>query len=279
MEGEIHKQGFQPIDIKKVVRGKNPRLAKRMPGFVYKWLSRILHLDEINSFMMENGHLRGIEFVDATINLVNISYTISGEENIPLPGRYIFAMNHPLGGLDGVIIQKFINEKIGPTITIVNDFLMELYPLKDWFLPINKVGGQARSSVLQVEELYKSDKNVLIFPAGLCSRKVKGKIVDLQWHKHFIQKAIEYKTDIIPIYFEGRNSNFFYNLAKLRKFLRIKFNIEMMFLVDELFKNRNKKFSIVIGKPIPYQSFNRSKKAIEWADEVKKTVYSLKNQE
>lgn len=279
MEGEIHKQGFQPIDIKKVVQGKNPKVAKKIPAFAYKWLSRILHLEEINNFMMKNSHLKGIDFVNELINLVNINFEISGKDNVPYTGRYFFVSNHPLGGLDGIITLKILNENFGLTNTLVNDFLMEIYPLREWFLPINKFGGQARSSIAHIEELYKSDKNVFIYPAGLCSRKINGKIVDLQWQKHFIQKAVEYKTDIVPIFFEGRNSNFFYNLARLRKFLHIKFNIEMMFLPDEMFKQLNKRFSLKIGKPIPYQTFNHSKKAIEWADEVKKITYSLKEQE
>jgi putative hemolysin len=276
MEGEIQNQGFQPIDIREVVRGKNPKIAKRIPGFIYKWLSKILHIEELNELMSESGHFKGIPFVIEAQKYFNISYSVTGDENIPKNKRYIFVSNHPMGGIDGVIIMKYLNEKYGPTNTLVNDFLMAVYPLKDWFLPINKLGGQARSSINMIEKLYNSDKNIMIFPAGLCSRKINGKIADLQWQKHFIQKAVQYKLDVVPIYFEGRNSNFFYNLAKLRKFLHIKFNIEMMFLVDELFKQRNKSFTLKIGKPIPFQTFDHSKKAIEWAEEVKKITYSLK---
>jgi len=197
-------------------------------------------------------------------------------ENIPKSGRYIFVSNHPLGGLDGVLLLKQITENFGYTRSLTNDFLMAVTPFKDWFVPINKVGGQGREALQAIDELYTSDDQILIFPAGLCSRKINGEIVDLEWQKHFIQKAVQYKIDVVPIYFEGRNSNKFYNLAKFRKLFRIKFNIEMMYLVDELFKHKDKTFSIHFGKPLSYESFNSSKKPIDWAQKVKSDVYSLK---
>jgi putative hemolysin len=166
-------------------------------------------------------------------------------------------------------------ENLGSSRSISNDFLMEVTPLKDWFVPINKVGSQSRESINRLEQLYLSKDQILIFPAGLCSRKIKGKITDLKWQKHFIQKAVQFKIDVIPFFFEGKNSNFFYNLAKIRKFFRIKLNIEMMFLVDEMFKHQNKTFKIYFGRPIPYSTFDQTKKPIEWADEVKRITYQI----
>lgn len=275
MEGDQEEQRFQPIDIREVVSSKNPKVAKRIPAFVYNWLIRILHLDEINAFIKEFGHLKGIAFVDEVIKTLNIRFELIGEENIPNTGRYMFVSNHPLGGLDGVLLLKLLNEKAGSTRVLINDFLMAISPLKHWFVPVNKVGGQARDSIQFVEELYHSTDQVLIFPAGLCSRKINNKIIDLDWQKHFIQKAVKHKLDIIPIFFGGRNTNRFYNLAKLRKFFKIKFNIEMMFLVDEMYRHRNKTFRIHFGEPINYNTFNNSKRPIEWAKYVKEKVYRL----
>jgi putative hemolysin len=277
MEGEDQQNSFQPINIREVVSGKNPKIAKKIPGFIYNWLTRILHLKELNEFMRIHGNFKGVEFVNEGLKFLNIKYELIGTENVPKSGKFIFAGNHPLGGLDGMILMKFMNENLGLSRSISNDFLMELSPLKEWFVPINKVGTQSRSYANLVEELYKSDDQILIFPAGLCSRKIKGEICDLQWQKHFIQKAVQYKIDIIPFYFSGRNSNFFYNLAKIRKFLKIKLNIEMMFLVDELFKHQNRTFKIYFAKPIPYNTFDHTKKPIEWAEEVKKMTYKLPN--
>jgi 1-acyl-sn-glycerol-3-phosphate acyltransferase len=276
MEGENQQESFQPIDIREVVSGKNPKMARKIPGFIYNWLSGILHLKELNEFLKRHGNLKGVEFVNEALKFFNIKYELIGTENVPRSGKFIFVGNHPLGGLDGSIIMKFMNENLGSSRSISNDFLMEVTPLKDWFVPINKVGSQSRESIDRLDQLYTSRDQILIFPAGLCSRKIRGKIMDLKWQKHFIQKAVQYKIDIIPFFFEGKNSNFFYNLAKIRKFLRIKLNIEMMFLVDEMFKHKNKTFKIYFGKPISYKTFDHTRKPIEWADEVKQITYQLK---
>lgn len=275
MEGDKLGQTFQAIDIREIVASKNSKVAKRIPSFIYNWLIRILHLKEINAFLKEFGHLTGTAFIDQVIKTLNIHFELMGEENIPQKGRYMFVSNHPLGGLDGVLLLKLLNEKAGSTKVIINDFLMAITPLKHYFVPVNKVGGQARDSIQFIDKLYNSNNQILIFPAGLCSRKIKNKIVDLKWQKHFIQKAVSHKLDIVPIYFGGRNTNKFYNLAILRKFFKIKFNIEMMFLADELYKHQNKTFKIYFGKPLPYSTFNKSKKPIEWARIVKEKVYQL----
>lgn len=277
MKGEEINEIFQPIELKKIIEGKNPKLAKRIPGFVYSLLNRILHLNEVNSIIKNRKNNSGVEFITEVINYSGSKYEIYGIENIPESGKFIFASNHPLGGLDGLILLKLLNEKVGKTRTMTNDFLLEIDPLREFFIPINKVGKQARNTAPLVEDLYKSDHQIMIFPAGLCSRKINGKITDLTWNKHFIQKAIEYKRDIIPVHFEGRNSNFFYNLANLRKKLKIKFNIEMIFLADEMFRNKKRRFKVSFGKPIPYTYFDNTKKPLEWANEVKNISYSLED--
>jgi len=275
MEGEDQPKSFQPIDIREVVRAKNPNIAGKIPDFIYNWLTRILHLKELNGFLQANWHLKGDVFLKEFIDFMDIHYTLIGKENIPTSGKFIFAGNHPLGGLDGIIILDFLISSVGNTKSLSNDFLMAIEPLKKFFVPINKVGSQSRGSINKIEELYQSENQILIYPAGLCSRKINGKIVDLTWQKHFIQKAVENKIDIIPFYFDGKNSNFFYNLAKVRKFFRIKFNIEMMYLADEMFKHRGKSFTIYFGKPISHTTFNQTKKPLEWAEEVKKITYRL----
>lgn len=277
MKVENNNQVFQPIVIREIIKGKNPKLAKRIPGFIYCLLSRILQLKKVNGLISDSKSNSGLGFISEVIKKSDSKYVISGLENIPKSGKFIFASNHPLGGLDGLILLKILNENFGKTQTIINDFLMEVGPLREFFIPINKVGKQARSTAPLIEELYKSDSQILIFPAGLCSRKINGEIQDLEWHKHFVQKAIEFKRDIIPVYFEGKNSNFFYNLANIRKFLKIKFNIEMIFLSNEMFKISNRNFKISFGQLIPYTSLDNSKKPNEWAREIKTIVYSLKS--
>ena len=198
-------------------------------------------------------------------------------ENIPDSGRFIFASNHPLGGLDGLVFMNEVGKKFPDLKFIVNDLLLNVKNFGPVFIPVNKHGRQSIEYARIIEAAYKSDSQILYFPAGLCSRKIKGQITDLTWHKSFIVKSVQYKRDIIPVYFEGRNTNFFYNLANLRKFLGIKSNPEMVFLVGEMFKQQKKLIKLTFGKPLPYTMFDDSKSPSDWALYVRNIVYSMKN--
>lgn len=269
---------FKPINVKEMFMKKNPKLAKKLPGFIYRYIHRIMHIDEINVLLANHGHERGIEFAQSMVNYFNVSETIIGAENIPANGRFIFASNHPLGGFDSLLILCNLNKMLGESITLVNDILMSIPQLRPIFVPINKHGGHSKDVIRQIHEAYTSDKQILIFPSGFASRKIKGTIQDLEWKKHFIAKAIEYKRDIIPVHVSGRNSNFFYNLANFRNFFGMKWNLEMFFLPDELFKHKNQKFTITFGKPIPYTHFDKRKSPEKWAAEVRDIVYKLPNE-
>lgn len=246
-----------------------------MPGFVFRYIDRILHTDELNYIFTEYGHLKGIEFIDAAVKHFNVIEKVNGFENVPETGRFIFASNHPLGGFDALLLMKYVDKKLGKLKFLTNDVLMAIPNLSPMFIPINKHGTTSRDAARILNETYDSDVQILIFPSGMASRKIKGKVVDLEWKKHFIMKAIRHKRDIIPVYVEGRNSNRFYRIANIRKFLHIKWNLEMFFLPDETLKHRNKEVPIYFGKPIPYRTFDNSKTHSEWADWVKKKVYDL----
>ena len=265
------------VDVAEIIRAKSPRLAKKMPRFVVNFLRRLVHEKDVNEILAKANGATGIDFVNIGVESLELKRQVSGMENIPSEGRFIFVANHPLGGLESLMMMKTINEKYSDFMFVVNDFLMALEPLRPIFIPINKVGKQSRTNAEQLNELYASDKQVLYFPAGLCSRKIKGKIVDLPWQKNFVVKAVEYQRDIIPIYIGGKNSNFFYRLANWRKRLKIKFNIEMLFLVDEMFKQRGQTITLTIGKPIPYATFDKSKTPMEWAEWVKTETYKMNN--
>lgn len=262
------------IVIKDLFAEKNPRLARKIPGFVYGLLNRLLHMREINEIIALYGDKTGIDFVIASLNYFEVKFEFRGTENLPEGGKYIFASNHPLGGFDGLILINGVNKFLGPSLFLVRDELTKIPQLKELFIPVNKFGLQ-RNSINQINEAYESDKQVLIFPAGLASRKKKGVISDLAWHKHFIQKSIEHQRDIIPVFMSGRNSAFFYWLSNFRQFIGIKFNMEMFLLPDEMVKQRGKYFTITFGKPISWQSFDHSRTPSQWAGEVKKRVYSL----
>jgi len=265
------------IDVREVFRKKNPKLARLMPGFVLRYLKRIIHEDEINEAMPKLRHLEGLEFVQAGLDHFGINIRSYGKEHIPLEGRFIFVANHPLGGLDGLVFGKEVGEIFPNVKFIVNDILLNIKNLDPIFVPVNKHGKQSTGYVRKIEETYRSDAQVLNFPAGLCSRKINGQIVDLEWHKSFINKAKKHQRDIIPVYISGRNSNFFYNLARIRAFLGIKANIEMLYLPNEMFKQREKNIDIIFGKPIDYRVLDKRFTPREWAQKIKNHVYQLGN--
>lgn len=266
------------IDIEKVLKDKMGAKAKFVPGFLVRWLKRIVHQDEINAFLWESRDKTGVEWLEACVRYLDIKLEIEGKENLPAANDkrlYTFVSNHPLGGQDGVALGAVIGRHFdGRFRYLVNDLLMNLPGLAPLCIPINKTGSQSRNFPAMVKAGFESNNHMLMFPAGLCSRRHNGLIRDIPWSKTFISKSVEYQRDIIPIHFSGQNSNFFYRLANFSdRFLP--FNLAMIFLADEMYKNVHKSFQIKIGKPIPWQTFDKSKSPQEWAQFVREQVYSL----
>ncbi|RLD83470.1 MAG: glycerol acyltransferase [Bacteroidetes bacterium] len=268
-------QQLELLDIKKIFYNKSPKLARWIPGFIYKYLKIIAHENLLNELIRDFGHLEGFEFSKALIKRFNISIKIIGKENLPKEGRYLFVSNHPLGGFDGHILMYLVGQRYGDYKFLVNDILMQLKNMHGVFIPINKHGRQGIELAKQLDDAYQSDTQILTFPAGLVSRRIKGHIIDLEWQKSFINKARQYKRDIIPIHMGGRNSDFFYNLANLRKKIGIKANIEMLYLIDETIKHQNETITVKFGKPISWETFDSSKRPKEWAQWVKGKAYEL----
>lgn len=270
-------EGITQIDIKQILKQKAPSIAKRIPGFIVDYLIRTVHQDELNDILTRYHDKDGVAFMQELIGYFDLTLELVGEENIPADGRYIFASNHPLGGLDGICLSAVVGKRFDGRIRyLVNDLLLYLPNLRSIFVPINKHGAQGKENAKRIDEAYASENQIITFPAGLCSRKQNGKIEDSEWKKSFIQKAVEHERDIIPVYFEGYNSIFFYNLTRLRKALGIKMNYEMIYLPDEMFHSKHKTYRIYFGTPIPYQTFDSSKKPAGWAEWVKGIVYNLK---
>ena len=267
------------IDIDHILKGKMGSKAKFVPKFARNWLKRIIHQDEVNAFLWDSRDKTGVEWLEATLRYLDVTLEIEGKENLPAKndGRlYTFVSNHPLGGADGVALGAIIGKQYdGRFRYLVNDLLMNLPGLAPLCIPINKTGHQSRNFPAMVEAGFKSDHHMLMFPAGLCSRKINGEIHDLDWKKTFITKSVETQRDVVPIHFSGENSDRFYRIANICKRLGIKFNIAMLFLVDEMYKNVHKTFRVTIGKPIPWQTFDKSKSATQWALHVEDIVYQL----
>ena len=271
----MKEESLKLIDIKQILHQKAPAVSSKIPGFLVDYLIRIVHQEELNDILTRYREKDGVDFMNALLDYFDLNLQIHGE--LPSEGRYIFASNHPLGGMVGICLSAVIgNHYQGKIRYLVNDLLLYLRNLQSIFVPINKHGAQGKENARLIEEAYSSDNQIVTFPAGLCSRKIKGKIVDLDWKKSFVQKAVQYKRDIVPVYFEGQNSARFYRLANWRKSLGIKMNYEMIYLPDEMFKARHSTFHIYIGEPMPWQTFDPSRKSVEWAEWVKQNVYQLK---
>ena len=267
------------IDIDHILKGKMGSKAKFVPKFARNWLKRIIHQDEVNAFLWDSRDKTGVEWLEATLRYLDVTLEIEGKENLPAKddGRlYTFVSNHPLGGADGVALGAIIGKQYdGRFRYLVNDLLMNLPGLAPLCIPINKTGHQSRNFPAMVEAGFKSDHHMLMFPAGLCSRKINGEIHDLDWKKTFITKSVEAQRDVVPIHFGGQNSEKFYRIANLGDRLKLKFTIATLWLVDEMYKNVGKTFRVAIGKPIPWQTFDKSKSPAQWAQWVKQQAYSL----
>ena len=263
------------IDVHQLIRDKNPKLARLLPRFIIRYLRKILHEKEVHENLYRNRDKHGLDMVSAVLSDFGAIIRVNGIENLEGQNRFLLVANHPLGGLDGLALMQTVGRIKPPVRFPVNDFLLYLPNMRELFIPINKVGSQSSVGVKALEEAFKSNDNVLYFPAGLASRKIKGKIVDLEWKKTFVQKARQHQRNVIPVHVSGQNSKRFYRIANLRKRLGIKVNIEMLYLADEMYKQKGQTITITFGKPISFDFFDKTKKDIEWAQYVKQIVYSL----
>lgn len=269
----------QTINIDKVLESKMGGKARFVPRFLINYLKRVIHQDWLNEFILQEKDVEGVVWMEDCMKYLDLTVNIEGAENLPSDAdgrRFTFVSNHPLGGADGIMLGACLGRHYNERICfLANDLLMNLSGISSLFVPINKTGKQSREFPKMIETAFRSDNHLIMFPAGLCSRKINGVIQDVEWKKTFITKSIENQRDIVPIYLEGRNSDFFYRLANISKRLGIKFNIAMLYLVDEMYKSRHKTFAIKIGKPIPWQSFTPDKTPTRWAADVRETVYRL----
>lgn len=265
------------IDVEKVVASKSPKWYGRIPEFVFRWLKRTIHQEEMNEFLAVHSDDNPLDFATNVVKMLGATLSVKNEENIPKTGRYIIVSNHPLGGLDGMCYVSLMGQYRSDIKFPVNDLLMNVKPMEGVFIPINKHGSMDRNAVNMLNETFASDDLIIYFPAGLCSRKQKGGVIrDLEWKQTIITKAKQYQRDIVPAFFDGKNSNFFYNLSRFRKKIGIKFNIEMLYLVDEMYRQKGNNLQVTFGKPISYKVFTEEKDNKEWAAWLKDQTYALR---
>lgn len=262
------------LDVEKVL---GPKLMKKLPRFAVNFFKRRIHQDEINDCIMHAEHYKGAGFFDEALNYVGITFKIRGEENLDPGKKYLFAGNHPLGGPEALIIGSVFRRIYGDGFKVpVNHLLANLKPLNEFFVPV-RVYGSNRNRELgeQIADMFRSDYQVLVFPAGMCARKIKGKVTEMPWKKMFITQSRKFERDVVPIHISGFNSRRFFFFTKLSTFLKLKFNLGMIFLVDELFNKKGQEFVVTFGKPVPYTSFDKTNTDLQWAAEIKDQVEAL----
>jgi len=263
------------INIDDIIRGKSEKLYHLLPHFAINYIKRIVHQNEVNDILQRYHGQDGISFSNKLMEEFNVKFDVYNEAKIPSQTNLIIASNHPLGGFDGLALISLMSRYHKNIKFPVNDLLMNIPNLRDIFIPINTIGSKSIQFARQLDAVFASDNVILYFPAGLCSRKINGEIQDLPWKKTFVSKAKEFKRDILPIHFEGKNSNFFYNLAHIRKKAGIKANIEMFYLCDELFRQKNSIYKIYVGDLIPYSQLNTEETDYQWAQDIRGKVYQL----
>ena len=253
-----------------------PEMARKLPGFVKWFFARRLHVKEINDCIMKAEHYAGVGFFDEALDYVGITYRTRGEDNLDLSQKYLFVCNHPLGGPEALIIGSVFRRIYGEGFMVPsNKFLYNLKPLQEFFVPVSVGGKQDRKIADRIARMFESERQTLVFPAGLCAKTFKGVVTEMPWKKMFVSQARKYERNVVPVHISGHNSRWYFFLSWLSRSLKLKFNLGMIFLVDELFKQKGKEFVITFGKPIPYSSFDNTKTDLQWADHVKNIVKNL----
>jgi putative hemolysin len=264
------------VSVREVIASKNANLLRWIPGFVLRWFERFVHQDELNRILSAYHGYDGREFAVKSIEEMGCTLIINHGDRIPKSGPVVFVANHPMAGADALSLFAEVGKVRSDLHIIANDVLAHIPQFKNYFIPVNKLGKSAKDSMVRVDKVYAEKGAMIVFPAGLCSRKINGQIVDLDWQKSFLSKAIQYDYHIVPVYIDGANSPRFYRIANWRKFFKIKFNIEMMTLADELFLKKGETIQLTFGNPFPASLFDK-RKTFEEAQEIKALVYRLKS--
>ncbi|MFN6038502.1 MAG: 1-acyl-sn-glycerol-3-phosphate acyltransferase [Bacteroidota bacterium] len=262
------------VDVDKIISERAPKLKKWLPSFIFSWLKKKLHEDDINYIMNRIKDYYGLEYNTKALELLGAKIETVNSHYVPQTGGIIVASNHPLGGLDGMSLVKAVGDIRTDTRFVVNDVLKNLKNYGDVFIGVNKISSTSAKSLRIMENHLMTNDAVIFFPSGLVSRKINGKIMDLPWRKGFVTQAVDHKRDIVPVFIEGENSKFFYRFANFRRTLGIKANFEMLFLPDEMFRQKGRTVKIYFGKPFSYKLLDERFSHKKWAENIKKYVYS-----
>ncbi|MFC5682269.1 GNAT family N-acyltransferase [Flavobacterium sp. MAHUQ-51] len=242
-------------------------------------LMKVLKISTLNKVYNRNKHLKEIDFLNGIVDDLQIKFEIPEEDykRLPKDGAYITISNHPLGGIDGILLLKLMLEK-EPNFKIIANFLLHrIEPLKQYIMPVNPFENHKdkKSSVLGIKETLRhlSDGKPLgMFPAGEVSSYKDGQlIVDKPWEEGAIKVIRKAQVPVVPIYFHAKNSNLFYLLSKISGTLRT------AKLPSELFSQKNRVIKVRIGKPISVAEQNEYENIDAYSEFLRKKTYMLAN--
>lgn len=272
-------EGPIQIDVDAILRQRLGRRRRWIPNWLVRRLARLIHQDQLNNLLRHNYPKLGAPFCEGVLGDLGVDLRVDGAELLPDPSqrRVVVVSNHPLGGLDGMTLIAWATRHWGGQVRfVVNDLLDAVEPLKPVFVSVNKHGAQSRDAMRELDDAFAGDDPLIIFPAGLVSRRHDdGSISDLDWKKMVVTKARAHRRDIVPVHFSGKNSDSFYNTARWRVRLGLKFNIEMILLPRELFRCAGTTFVLTCGQPIPWQQLRGGAEAQNQAQQLRQLVYRL----
>ncbi|WP_166921258.1 GNAT family N-acyltransferase [Flavobacterium poyangense] len=242
-------------------------------------LMKVLKISTLNKIYDHNKHLEDVPFLNGILDELQIKFEIPEEDlkRLPKDGAYITISNHPLGGIDGILLLKLMLER-EPNFKIIANFLLHrIVPLKKYIMPVNPFENHkdAKSSVVGIKETLRhlSDGKPLgIFPAGEVSTYKDGKlVVDKPWEEGALKLIRKAKVPVVPIYFHAKNSKLFYWLSKIDDTLRT------AKLPSELLTQKDRVIKVRIGKPISVNEQNEIESFEEYSEFLRKKTYMLAN--
>jgi hypothetical protein len=263
------------VDLDKWFKESNNKLFRNLPGFIVNRLKKMICEKEMNALHNKNIDKVGIDYINAILNDLDITIRMHNENALAGAEKCIFVANHPLGGVDALSFLHCINKLKGKVVSPSNQFFNYDPNLAPLIVGVNVFGGSSREQNRIINQTFQSDAQIMIFPAGLVSRKINGEIKDPEWHKSFVSKAIETKRYVVPTFITGVNTPKFYRISRIRKFFRIKMPVEILCLPREMLNKKGSTIDLIFGDPIPYSYFDASKRPHEWAQYVKNMVYDM----
>ena len=247
-------------------------------GTLMSWiLMRVTRLSTINRFYDQHKHLEGLEFLDAILEHYEINFEIPEDDfkRLPKEGPYITISNHPLGGIDGVLLLKLLLEHRSDFKIIANFLLHRVAPLAPYIMPVNPFENHkdAKSSISGFKSAIghlREGHPLGIFPAGEVSTYKDGKlIVDRPWEEAALKLIRKAEVPVVPIYFHAKNSKLFYRLSKINDIFRT------AKLPSELTSQHNRTIKVRIGQPISVKSQQEQETLEEFTELLRKKTYIL----